>query len=136
MNICSHIHVYNIWTSVHICICSSMHFSHGWIHEQLFICFSSERMFTWTHIHITDVWTYEHIFIWKIRCVKFDCIQYSCTTTTSKNYIKNFRCQLIMITFVNNTLKTFDIQRYTPQIDKFTAYVCIQKTSAVFSFRQ
>nr|DAT98306.1 MAG TPA: hypothetical protein [Caudoviricetes sp.] len=68
--------------------------------------------------------------------MKFDCIQYSCATTTSRNHIENFRCQSIMITFVNNTLKTFDIQRCTPQIDKNMAYVCIQKTTAVFSFRQ
>nr|DAV33447.1 MAG TPA: hypothetical protein [Caudoviricetes sp.] len=41
-----------------------------------------------------------------------------------------------MITFVNNTLKTFDIERCTPQKHKIIIYVCIKKTTAVFSFRQ
>lgn len=83
-------------------------------------------------IHMND-YSYIHM---KNRCVKFDCIQYSCTTTTSRNHIENFRYQSIMIIFVNNTLKTFDMQRCTPQKHKFTAYVCIQKTYRVFSFSE
>ena len=37
-----------------------------------------------------------------------------------------------MITFVNNILKTFDIQQYPPQTNKNNTYVYIQKTHAVF----
>ena len=100
-----------------------------------------EYSFIWITVYacvlvIHNVWTYEHIFRWKNRCVKFDCIQYSCTTASCENHIENFRCQPIMITFVNNTLKTFDIHRCTPQINKNPANVHIQKTIAVFSFSE